>query len=114
MNDSDKIKMYLNIGDQPISLTVPAARQEFVRAVEADINRLFDKWRRTFPSKTDREIISMVAYQYASFYGELKERYEEAAYKAEQCLNIALEDANNRATDSESEIQLQLPDPENT
>lgn len=100
MNDSDKIKMYLNIGDQPLSLTVPASRQGFVRDVESEINRLYGKWRKTFPSKTDREIMTMVAYQYASFYGELKERYEEAAYKAEQCLNIALQDAEDaRETD---------------
>lgn len=37
MNDSEKIKMYLNIGDQRISLTVPFERQEFVRDVEADV-----------------------------------------------------------------------------
>lgn len=86
MNDSEKIKMYLNIGDQRISLTVPFARQEFVRDVEADVDRLYARWRKTFPAKTDREILAMVAYQYASFYGELKERYEAALAKAEECL----------------------------
>ena len=79
MNDSEKIKMYLNIGDQRISLTVPFERQEFVRDVEADVDRLYARWRKAFPAKTDREILAMVAYQYASFYGELKERYEAAA-----------------------------------
>lgn len=86
MNDSEKIKMYLNIGDQRISLTVPFARQEFVRDVEEEVDRLYRKWRQTFPSKSDREVLAMVAYQYASFYGELKERYEAAMQKAEECL----------------------------
>lgn len=92
MNDSEKIKMYLNIGDQRISLTVPFERQEFVRDVEADVDRLYARWRKAFPAKTDREILAMVAYQYASFYGELKERYEAVALKAEECLrNIEAE-----------------------
>jgi len=86
MNDSEKIKMYLNIGDQRISLTVPFARQDFVRDTESEVDRLYRKWRKAFPAKTDREILAMVAYQYASFYGELKERYETAAEKAGECL----------------------------
>ncbi len=86
MDDSEKIKMYLNIGDQRISLSVPFARQDFVRDVEADVDRLYAKWRKAFPAKTDREILAMVAYQYASFYGELKERYETALAKAQDCI----------------------------
>lgn len=89
MNDSDKIKMYLNIGEQRISLTVPFARQDFVRDVEREVDSLYRKWRLSFPSKTDREILAMVAYQYASFYGELKERYEVATEKALECLRDA-------------------------
>lgn len=78
--------MYLNIGDQRISLTVPYARQDFVRDVETEVDKLYRKWRLNFPSKSDREILAMVAYQYASFYGELKERYEAAMKKAAECL----------------------------
>ena len=76
MNDSEKIKMYLNIGEQRIALTVPFDRQDFVRDVESDVDGLYRKWRLAFPAKSDREILAMVAYQYAKFYAELRERKE--------------------------------------
>lgn len=86
MNDSDKITMYLNIGGQRISLMVPFASQDFVREVEKGINVLYREWRHSFPMKTDREILAMVTYQYASFYEGQKKRYEAATRKAAECL----------------------------
>lgn len=80
--------MYLNIGDQRISLNVPFERQEFVRDIERDVDLLYHKWRQAFPAKTDREVLAMMAYQYAAFYGELKERYEAASRQIEECLSI--------------------------
>lgn len=109
MNDSEKIKMFLNIGDRRITLKVPFDRQGFVRDVEADIDRLYRRWRRQFPEKTDHEILAMVAYQYASFYGELKERYEAATAKAEQCLLDASPAADNTAdTDGDDDFMPNL------
>lgn len=87
MNDSEKIKMYLNIGEQRIALTAPFDRQDFVRDVESDVDGLYRKWRLAFPAKSDREILAMVAYQYAKFYAELKERYDKAAEMARLCLH---------------------------
>lgn len=78
--------MYLNIGDQRISLTVPFERQDFVRNVEAKVDQLYRQWRNAFTSKTDKEIMAMVAYQFASHYSEMKDRYEKATAKAEECL----------------------------
>jgi hypothetical protein len=101
MNDSEKIKMNLNIGDQRITLTVPVARKEFARNVESDVDKLYRKWRQAFPKKTDREIFAMVAYQYATFYGELKELYDSAAVKAADCL---------RQLDNESDPEDKDPD----
>ena len=86
MNDSDKIQMFLNIGDQRISINVPFERQEFVRDVEGRIEHLYRKWRHSFTSKTDREILAMVAYQFASHFCELKQRYDTAIAKADECL----------------------------
>lgn len=89
MNDSGKVNMFLNIGDQRISLTVPFERQQFVRNVEAKVDQLYRKWRQSFSSRTDKEIMAMVAYQFASHYSELKERYEIATEKAGECLQLA-------------------------
>lgn len=103
MNDSEKVKMFLNIGDQRITLKVPFDRQGFVRDVEAAIDRLYRRWRRQFPKMTDHEILAMVAYQYASFYGELNERYEAATAKAEQCLRDASPEAEETAENAEDD-----------
>ena len=68
MNDSENIKMNLNIGGQRIVQTVPFRNQDFVRDVEKEVDNLYSKWRKEFHSKTDREILAMVAYRVASFY----------------------------------------------
>lgn len=88
MNEPEKIKMTLNIGDQAFSLTVPFAKQDFVRDVEKDVDTLCRKWRQKFPGKPDKELLAMVAYQYASFYTELRLRYEEATRRALECLEL--------------------------
>lgn len=92
MDRSEKIKMYLNIGDQRITLTVPYERQEFVRATERGVDALYRKWRKSFPAKTDSEILAMVAYQYAAFYGELNERQALAAAIVQDCLSLLGDD----------------------
>lgn len=89
MNDSQKVKMNLNIGDQRLTVNVPFDRQDFVRDVEASIDRLYSQWRNTFTSKTDREILAMVTYQFASHYNEMHRSYEQAAEKAAECLKLA-------------------------
>ena len=92
MNDSDKIIMTLNIGDQRIQMSSPFARQEFVRVVESEVDGLYRKWRKKFPAEDDNELLAMVAYQFASFYYELKERYEKATDIAIDCLKQIEED----------------------
>lgn len=100
MNDSDKIIMTLNIGDQRIQMSSTFARQEFVRVVESEVDGLYRKWRKKFPAKDDSEILAMAAYQFASFYYELKERYEKATDIAADCLKQIEEPT---ASDSDEE-----------
>ena len=101
MNDSEKVKMFLDIGDQRLSVTVPFDRQDFVRDVEDAVGQLYTKWRRTFPAKTDREILAMVTYQFASHYSELKERHAEAASLAARCLRHAEEGLEAQKTEGD-------------
>ena len=100
MNETEKVRMYLNIGDQRLSVTVPFERQDFVRDVENAVDMLYDKWRKAFPLKTDREILAMVTYQFASHYTELKERHEKAAEKAQECLRLAETGSSGTEEDS--------------
>lgn len=103
MKDSDKVKMYLNIGEQRISLTVPFANQDFVREVEEKVDGLYRQWRISFPGKTNREILAMVAYQYASYYEELRARHADALADAEECLRLIDEDLNSSMADDSEE-----------
>ena len=85
MNDSDNVKMTINIGGEHIQLSVPFNRQDAVRDAEKAVAQLFDNWRKKWPSRSDKEIMAMIAYQFASFYQELLERHEKAAEIAMEC-----------------------------
>lgn len=84
MNDDDKVKMTINIGGEHILLSVAFNRQETVRDAEKAADDLFQNWRKKWPSRSDKEILAMVAYQFASFYQELLARVESAAVTAEE------------------------------
>lgn len=73
--DQEKVKLKLNIAGEQILLSVPYSEQEQTREVEAQINHLFSTWRGRFPDKSDRELLAMIAFQYAGHYtAVLKER----------------------------------------
>lgn len=73
--DQEKVKLKLNIAGEHILLSVPYSEQEQTREVEAQINHLFSTWRGRFPDKSDRELLAMIAFQYAGHYtAVLKER----------------------------------------
>lgn len=97
--------MFLNIGEQRISVNVPFANQDFVREVEKKVNKLYTKFSRTFPSKANREIFAMVAYQYASYYEELLARYDKAAELASDCLESITADLRTPSEDSEDTFE---------
>lgn len=78
MNDPEKVKMEINIAGERIILTVPSSLQQSVRTTEQNVEKLYKTWRRDFPKKSDKELLAMMAYQYASFYEQLLHRQEEA------------------------------------
>lgn len=78
--------MEINIGGEPIKITVPFQNQELTRSVEDEINSLFAAWRRSFPKRSEKGLLAMMVYQYASYYKELTIKYQEATRKAEECL----------------------------
>ena len=85
MKDSDRIKMRVTIAGETVSLAVPFDEQDFVRDTEKSIMELFDKWRERFPSKSVRELLAMMTYQYASYYHTLNIRHSEAIKELEAC-----------------------------
>ncbi len=89
MNDQELIKMEINIGGEPIQVTVPFRNQELTRNVEEEINSMFSRWRHSFPERSEKGLLAMIAYRYASYYAELKQTHMEALHKAEECLSLA-------------------------
>lgn len=87
MNDADKVKMTINIGGEHLQLSVAFNRQDAVRKAEKAASDLFDLWRARWVRRTDKEILAMVAYQFALHYEDLVSRVEAAAAVAEECDN---------------------------
>ncbi|MDE7159902.1 MAG: cell division protein ZapA [Muribaculaceae bacterium] len=84
MNDPEKVKIHITIAGERIPLTVDAPKQGAVRRTERHVAELFDTWHKRFPAKSDMEILAMVAYQFASYYDDLRDRYEAARDAATQ------------------------------
>lgn len=85
-NDSEKITIDITIGGEKVLLTIPEKRRGAVKDIEAEVTALYNLWKRQFTNKTDRELLAMMAYQYASFYLELREAVHSATLLAEDCL----------------------------
>ncbi len=101
--------MNLNIGGARLQVTVPFDEQDFVRDVEESVNNLYNQWRHEFQKKTDREILSMVTYRFASLYYELTERISRASEITEECLRIAEGSVASETTTDADKAPL-LPD----
>ena len=102
MKDQEKINMEINIGGEPIELTVPFQDQELTRNVEEEINKLFAAWRRSFPKRSEKGLLAMMVYRYASYYKELTIKYQDATRKAEECLGSLDDMLNNFPNSSPS------------
>lgn len=76
--DQEKVKIKINIAGESITLTVPYSAQDDTRATEKNVNSLFATWRKRFPEKSDKELLAMIAFQYASYYDGLIKEYDAA------------------------------------
>lgn len=75
MNETEKIEkvnMTINIGGEHIPLSVAFSKQNAVRDAEKAVADRYNIWRAKWPSRSDKEILAMVAYQFAYFYQELQ------------------------------------------
>lgn len=76
--------MKLDIAGEILMLTVPYSQQEEKRQSEAEINMLYETWRRRFPEKDDRELLAMIAFRYAERYAALTREREQAVDLADE------------------------------
>lgn len=55
----------------PMSMTIKPDTEEIVRKAERNVNNLWSTWRGQFSKKSSKEVLAMVAYQFAKHYYEL-------------------------------------------
>lgn len=84
MDNREKVKMKINIAGEHLLLTVPFSDQEQTRDAEKNLNMLYETWRKRFPEKSEMELLAMIAFQYASYYEDLKRTYLGVAGKVEK------------------------------
>lgn len=84
MKDRETVRMEINIGGERITLTVPFNHQDAVRDTEALVGQLYDAWTRQHPGKKPREILAMVAYQFAAHYSDLLAQQRRALAEADR------------------------------
>lgn len=61
----------------PISMTIDRSTEEWVREAERSVNQVWRTWRTDFSDKTSKEVLAMVAYQFAKLYFQLKHSVED-------------------------------------
>ncbi len=102
--DKDNFKIEINIAGETLLLSVPYSKQESVRNCEHEIQVLYSDWKFRFPRKSPSELLAMIAYQYASFYLELKARMDKLTKSMEATssrLSFLL-DSDNIVPDSDA------------
>lgn len=72
----------------PIGLTIQPDTEEIVRNAERQVNMLWAKWRKEFEKMSSKEVLAMVAYQFANRYYKLLDTVNEreevlSAFEAE-------------------------------
>ena len=72
MFEPEKQRITLKIAQQQLKTQIDRESEERIRKVEKEVNNLWNEWRQLYPSRTDAEILAMVAFQYAVLYYDEK------------------------------------------
>lgn len=97
MKENKTVQMHINIAGERISLNVGFSSQDDVRQAEDSVCKLYNKWRKQFPRRSDRELLAMISYQFAYYYLTLSKRYEQASRElkgVEESLSALLSEAD--------------------
>ncbi len=95
-----KVDIKIKIGEYPLELRVGLSAQDRVRDVESAINALYGKWRERFPQKPDVELLSMLTYQYASFYFAMRDRESQLTRSVKELSEMVQEGLDTSSSDT--------------
>lgn len=85
MTGTEKIKMTINIGGERVKLEVPFDSQNDVRDAEKKADNLYKELRIKYPSRSDANLLAMVAFTLSSDCLELFKINSEAMSLAKNC-----------------------------
>ena len=60
----------------PISTRIPSETEEVVRRAEHNVNKVWNAWRNTYTGRDSKDVIAMVAFQFARRYYQLLEQVD--------------------------------------
>ena len=60
----------------PISMTIARDTEELVREAERNVNQVWSRWHAEFEDSTSKEVLAMVAFQFAKLYFQLRHELE--------------------------------------
>lgn len=75
---SDKVGMTINIGGELLKLDVRFDDQMEVREAEHQIKNYIERLRESWAGASDRKLIAMAAFQFASWYNKLNKIQNDA------------------------------------
>lgn len=60
----------------PINTKVPVESEEIVRKAAHNVNKLWSAWQTTYSARDSKDILAMVAFQFARRYYQLLEQID--------------------------------------
>lgn len=91
MNEDKKVTLHIKIADEDIVLKVDEDSRPAVRQAENSVTELYNKWKLKFPSRSDKELLAMISYQFAFFYNQLVDRHKAISKQADD-ISRAIDD----------------------
>lgn len=72
MKDRDRIRVTIKLADvAPLQFEIKRDDEQWIRTAERKVNSLWSHWREAHPQKSSKDVLAMVAYQYAELYYRL-------------------------------------------
>lgn len=96
---NDKMNITIRIANQaPIPLVINRQDEEVIRMAEYNVNRLWTSWSTKFKSKSQMEVLSMVAFRFAELFftqGQAVKASQEVLGRFEEGLDKILLDVDS-------------------
>lgn len=90
MNSKEiKINIEVKIAEERVAFRIPFSEQDAVRMIESEIRLKIKELMKKYPAKSQKEILAMATYNYASAYYYLSKQREKEIEEAEKLLDDA-------------------------